>query len=435
MLKRNLLITILSVLSLTMVFSGGQKETGSSAGSTAAKEPIELSMWYHGAGNDVERKVLIGIINDFNSSQSDYSVVLEEFPEESYNDSVMASALAGNLPDIIDVDGPIMPNWAWAGYLAPLELSKGAIDGFLPGAIGTWDGKVYSVGLWDAAIAMFARKSILEKYNIRIPTLAKPWTGNEFEAILTKLQASGEFDYALDLGTAWTGEWYAYAFAPFMQSFGGDLIDRDTYTTAEGILNGAESIAFGKWWQSLFERGLVPPIAQDSGDRDTGFIDGKYALQWNGNWAALGALDAYGDDMLYLPAPDFGNGPKIGSASWQLGVSATSQNKKGASAFIEFALQDKYLAAFTNALGLVPATSSSAAMTENYKAGGPLEGFYELSNVQGMIRPVTPGYVVMSKVYEKALTDIANGADVESTLDAAVDEIEIDIENNSGYGF
>ena len=36
-----------------------------------------------------------------------------------------------------------------------------------------------------------------------------------------------------------------------------------------------------------FDRGLAPGTSQDGADRDTGFIDGKYALQWNGNWAAL----------------------------------------------------------------------------------------------------------------------------------------------------
>ena len=51
-----------------------------------------------------------------------------------------------------------------------------------------------------------------------------------------------------------------------------------------------------------------------------------------------------------------------------------------------------------------------------------------------MLRPVTPGYVVEAKVFIKALADIANGADVADTLDAAVDEIDSDIEKNQGYG-
>ena len=122
----------------------------------------ELSMWYHGAGNEVESKLIKQIISDFNSSQSNWRVNLESFPQESYNSSVVAAALAGKLPDIIDVDGPILPNWAWSGYMAPLNLKPGALDNFLPGAIGRWTGQVYGVGLWDAACAIYARKSVLQ---------------------------------------------------------------------------------------------------------------------------------------------------------------------------------------------------------------------------------------------------------------------------------
>ncbi len=60
--------------------------------------------------------------------------------------------------------------------------------------------------------------------------------------------------------------------------------------------------------------------------------------------------------------------------------------------------------------------------------------FYDLTKAQALVRPVTPGYVVQAKVFEKALADIANGADVADTLDAATDEINADIERNSGYG-
>ncbi|HRE29717.1 MAG TPA: hypothetical protein PK954_23945, partial [Anaerolineales bacterium] len=73
------------------------------------------------------------------------------------------------------------------------------------------------VVLWDAAVAFFARKSVLEANGIRIPTIEEPWTFEEFDAALVTLQGTGEFEYALDLGTAWTGEWYPYAFSPLMQ--------------------------------------------------------------------------------------------------------------------------------------------------------------------------------------------------------------------------
>ncbi|MDE2910229.1 MAG: extracellular solute-binding protein [Chloroflexota bacterium] len=400
-----------------------------------ASAQTELSLWYHGAGNPEERAVLLNVIDDFNASQSDWSVVIEEFPQESYNSSIVAAALSGDLPDIIDVDAPIMPGWAWAGYMAPLNLSEGALDGFLPGAVGMYNGEVYAVGLWDAVVAMYARQSVLEANDIRIPTLEEPWTGEEFDAILEQLQATGDFEYAFDVGLAWGDEWWTYAISPFLQSFGGDMIDRETYLSAEGVLNGEAGLAFGEWWQSLFERGLVPGTSQDGADRDTGFLDGKYALQWNGNWAARAALEAFGDDTLFLPAPDFGSGSTIGAASWQFGISSSSEHPDGASAFIEFAIQDEYLVDFSNFGGLAPATASAAAESDLYYEGGPLEVFFGLSQAQALVRPVTPGYANLSLSFKKALADIADGADVQDALDAAVDEIEQDIEDNGGYGF
>ena len=395
----------------------------------------DLSLWYHGAGSaNAEERLVNELVAAFNESQSDWRVVLETFPQLAYNDAVAAAALSGHPPDILDVDGPVMPNWAWAGYMQPLGIDEAQLEDFLPGTIGRWNGEVYSVGLWDAAVGIFARRSVLEGNGIRIPTLEKPWTGEEFDAALETLAATGDYDHPLDLGMAWTGEWYPYAFSPLLQSFGGDIVDRDGHASAEGVLNGDEGLAFGEWRQNLFEAGLVPGTSQDAALRETGVLDGRYAMQWNGNWAALPAVEKFGDDVLFLPAPDFGGGNTIGAASWQFGISATTEHAEGARQFIEFAIQPDWIAAFSDGTGLIPSTSAAAQSTQNYAEGGPLEVFYGLSEDQALVRPVSPGYIVQAKVFEKALADIANGADVADTLDAAVDEIDRDIEANQGYG-
>ena len=394
----------------------------------------ELSLWYHGAGNEGEKQILALIVDEFNASQGDWTVVIEQFPQAAYNDSVTAAALSGDLPDILDVDGPNMPNWAWAGYLAPLDIDPEKIANFLPGPLGKWNDQLYSIGLWDAAIAIYARKSILEENGIRIPTLDQPWTGDEFNAALETLKASGKFEYPIDLGMSDKTEWYPYAFSPFLQSFGGDIVDRTSYQSAEGVLNGDDAIRWGEWWQSMFTNGYAPGTSQDPAAHTSGFLDGKYALSWNGNWVAVPAMEKFGDDLLFLPAPDFGHGPKIGAASWQFGVAATSEHKDGASQFIEFAIQDKYLTAFSEALGLIPATRTATAATKSYKEGDPMAVFFDYSEKEGVLRPVTPGYVVQARVFAKALADIADGADVATVLDTAVDEIDADIKNNQGYG-
>lgn len=399
-----------------------------------------IEMWTHSAGNPAELAVYDQIIADFNASQDQYEVRYTSFPQADYNTSVI-SASQGGLPCLLDVDGPVTPSWAWSNILQPLDISQEVVDTILPSATSYWNGDLYSVGYWDAAVANYARQSVLEANGIRIPTLDEPWTLEEFDAALETLQATGDFDYAWDIGMRDQGEWYPYAFSPFLQSFGGDLIDRDTFLTAEGVLNGPEAVAFGEWFQSLFERNLVPGPSQTQAEAEAGFIGGNYALQWNGNWRAVPTIDAMEangesvDDLLFLPAPDFGTGPKIGAGSWQWGVTPDCEYPEGANAYLEFSLQPQYLAEFANTTGLFPASAGALDLTEMYQPGGPLEVFFDLSEAQSLIRPPTPAYNNISQSFTRALLDIANGADVQDTLDAAVDEIEADIEANGGYGF
>jgi multiple sugar transport system substrate-binding protein len=74
-------------------------------------------------------------------------------------------------------------------------------------------------------------------------------------------------------------------------------------------------------------------------------------------------------------------------------------------------------------------------MTVNYSAEGPLGIMVEFSNVFAIIRPPTPAYAVISNEFTTAAQAIVNGANVQDTLDDAVDAIDADIAENDGYGF
>lgn len=401
--------------------------------STAKEAPAEtqtVTMWSHAAGNEQEIATVTEAIADFNKSQTAYKVVLEKFPQESYNDSVIAAASSDSLPCVVDVDGPIMPNWAWAGYMQPLTIDSALEDSLIPGAKGYYNGKLYSAGAWDASLGLLTRKSYLDAAGIRVPTIAQPWTKAEFDGALKALKASGKFEYAMDWGNGWTGEWYPYAYSPLMQSFGGDLIDRSSYSKADGVINGAKAVEFANWFQSTFKNGYAN--VKQSGDR-TEFINGTIAMQWNGNWAVKDAYAKFGDDLLILPPVDFGNGPKVGAASWQFGISSSCSVPEGAAKFIEFILQDKYIVAFANRIGLIPATAAASAQVPNYAEGGPFADFVTFSNTYGVKRPETPAYLFISKSYEKAIADIINGADAQRALDTAADEIDRDLADNNNY--
>lgn len=406
-------------------------EPGTDA-SAATGAATKVSMWTHSAGNPAEMEKIEKWIAAFNEANPEYEIALEAFPQGAYNDAVVGAAVSNSLPCILDIDGPNVPNWAYSGYLRALEIDPALLEDVNPTTVGTWGDEIYAVGQFDAAVAMLARQSDLDELGLRVPTLEEPWTGEEFQEVLDTYKDSGKFEYAVDFGPAWTGEWFPYAFSPFLQSFGGDLIDRSDYSTSEGVLNGDEAVAWGQWWQSMFAEGYSTPMSQDGADRDTGFVDGRYGLQWNGIWAANAAIEELGDDALFLPAPDFGNGPRIGAGSWQWGVSSACETPEAGEAWIEYLLQPEQVAEIADAQNTIPNSERARALTEKFAEGGPLAPFYPLTE-QALIRPATPAYPTIAKVFEKAAADIANGADVERTLDAAVDQIEADLQANNGY--
>jgi multiple sugar transport system substrate-binding protein len=390
----------------------------------------EITMWTHSAGNPGELAVYQQIIADFNASQSKYKIVQQNFPQGSYNEAITAAATARKLPCLLDMDGPVMPNWAWAGYLQPLGLPDDLLGSLLPTTVGRYKDTVYSAGYWEAALSIFARKSVLDKNGIRIPTADQPWTLDEFNAAVTKLKAS--YQTPLDLGAADKGEWWSYAYSPMLQSTGGDLINRGTMKNADGALNGPDAVKFFTWFQQAFRNGWADNAGPVGNQR---FIDDKVALSYTGVWNAKDALAAVGDDLLILPPVDFGKGPKIGGGSWQWGISAGCKNAEGAREYLKFSFQDKYLTAFADSQVVIPSTTAAAKASKYFSDTGSLHQFAVLSQKFALARPATPGYPVISSTFEKAAKDIMSGADVKPALDTAVKAIDTDISSQNGYGF
>ncbi|MEX5707579.1 extracellular solute-binding protein [Parafrankia sp. FMc6] len=428
-MKRKSFTGILAGTAAVALLLAGCGRAGNST--TTADGRIQIPMWTHSAGNPAELTVYKQIISDFNESQDRYEVVQQDFPKEAYNDAIAAAAAAGDLPCLIDMDGPVMPNWAWSGYLQELNLPKQLTDSLLPTAVGTYKGKIYSAGYWDAALAIFARKSVLDKNDIRIPTVDRPWTKGEFDSALATLQQAG-YDTPLDIGAEDTGEWWSYAYSPMLQSFGGDEINRDTYRTAEGALNGPDAVNFFTWFQDAFKKGW----ASNSGTiGNQEFVDDKVALSYTGVWNALDSLEKIGDDLLVLPPPDFGHGPKIGGGSWQWGITAGCNEADGAREYLQFSFQDKYIVQFADSQIVIPATAGAEKLSKYFAADGPLRPFVVLSQKFALARPATPAYPVISSIFEKAAKDIMSGADVKSTLGSAVGDIDENITANDNYGF
>lgn len=400
-------------------------------------EPVEVSLWRHLA-NETEVNASLAAIARFNQRQSQWRIVPDFIPEHTYTQALTAAARADVLPCIIDIDQPLVPNFAWNDVIRPLDglIDQSVLSTINASGKGTYRGEVYSVGQFDVSLALFTRRSLLKKISVRIPTSDHPWSKVEFMHVIRATKGLGEYDYPFDMRPHDKTEWISYAWAPLMRSWGADLINRDNYTQVDGVLNSPEAVAFGQWVQQLVHDKLMDPAPKD----DAGFPDGRVAVQLNGSWALPYYDKAVGDDLLVLPLPDFGHGTVVGGGSWHWAVSRTCSNVPAAKAFITFLLSTDEMVYIANGVsptphvtGLFPTRREAVAQTPYYAEGGKWRMIYEFSERFAKLRPETPAYSVISSSYKKAMADILDGMPVKTALDLAVEKIETTIKRHQYY--
>lgn len=409
---------------------------GTEVPTEAPTGPVEIDVWFH-SGKGEERDVLDAQVTDFNSMQDSVQVNPILLPEGSYNDQVNAAALAGDLPCLLDFDGPNLYNYAWSGYMRPIDdfVSAELRNDFLPSIIsqGTYGGNLYSLGTFDSGLSIWGNKSYLEEAGVRIPTsVDDPWDMNEFMDAMVKLDALDETEYVIDFKLNYgAGEWQSYGFSPIVQSFGGDLIDRSDYQSADGVLNGPEAVAAMEFFQSLFEDGYAN--SSPAGDDD--FYGRKIAaLSYVGHWMWTPHSEGLGEDLVLLPMPNFGGKAVTGMGSWNWGITSSCENPEAAWTFLEYLIEPEQILRMTDANGAVPARKSAIAVSDLYGEGGPLNIFVQqLEGGVALERPVTPAYPVISSAFDEAVRNIVAGADVQTELDKAVEKIDQDIQDNQGY--
>lgn len=402
----------------------------------ANMQPKVITAWTHEDAGSREFSILKKAAKRFNRQQRRYRVEIVSSLRRDYESWVQREAATGTLPCLVEFDGPRLAEMAWPQYLQPIErfITPELLQDFLPSIVaqGTYKGRLYSLAQYDSGVGLWGNRRYLLDAGVRIPTLESPWSLAEFEDALAKLAALKEVDYPINLSIyVRHHEFYSYGYAPILQSFGGDLIDRRTYHTAKGVLDGPQSVEAMKHFQSWVQKGWTRVVS----DRHNDFATGKAALSWRGHWGYPTYYKALGKDLVLMPLPDFGKGVKTGMGSTAWGISSTCQESEGAWAFLAYLLSPKEIVRMTNVNAAMPARRSALAQSPLYGAQGPLRFFVQQLEVGGVARPTTPVYGTISKVFAEAVGNIVAGGDVQSELSKAADIIDKTIVAHHGYPY
>jgi len=441
---RRALVAGLAGAALLLAGCGGSSDSDSSEkarGDTTCDGRIDgtaqVTVWFH-AGPSAEYNMLRRQVQDFNKSQKQVRVEVVTLPEQRpYNDLVLSAAASGDLPDLLDFDGPRLYSYAWSGKIKPIDscLSDGLRDELLPSIRqqGTYAGRMYGIGTFDSGLGLYVRPSVLKKAGIRIPrSAADAWTADEFTGILRTLRKAG-YPYPLDMGLVYAKpgeEWNTYGFAPAVWSAGGDLIDPKTFRTADGFLNGPESVKALTTLQNWVKEGLVEP-----GRSDQSFDEGRSAISWTGHWWYPDYNKHFPGDVAIVPLPDFGEGTVTGMGSWQWGVTSGGADGDAVWRFLAYLLKPDQIHRMSKANGAIPATNSAVKLSPEYAAGGAEHLFIEqLTDGVARPRPRTPAYPAITDAFSRAFPKIMiDRAPVKATLDEAVEAIDKDLAAHDGY--
>lgn len=402
--------------------------------SASAQDKTEVTVWFS-AGQGPFRDAMTQVIDEFSAQSDEYVAVQIAQPSGNYNEVVASAALSGDLPCVLDFDGPFVAQYVDNGWIIPLEgeIDQAVIDDMLPSIIdqGTIDGTLYSLGLFDSGLAIWGNRTMLEDAGVRIPEgVDDVWTLDEFNAALEALSMIVPEDgYAIDLQLGGSGEWWSYAYGPILRSFGGDTIDRNGFDTAEGFLNGDAAFEFASWFQGVIDNGYTNATPVDPTDD---FCSSRTPLSYVGHWRYPQYSECQGDNLVLIPMPDFGAGPVTGTGSFTWGVSdncGSPEAEAGGFALMNYLLQPENVRTVTQASGGPPSSITAANMDERFQEGGPMYVYaQQLAAGFGVPRAQTPIYPVISASMETLMNALKNGESIQASLDAAVDTIDAAIE-------
>lgn len=398
----------------------------------------ELTAWVMDAA--AEKPYFAQLEEAFNAAHAAQGVTLDVVPLPSYNDALQGATVDGSLPDIILVDGPNMASMAWAGTLQPIDnlVDPALLEDMMPAvkAQGVYGptGELYFLSQYDSSVILWGNKSMLEAAGVRIPTsVDDAWTAEELRAALEALSKVDGVKWPLDMKLNYgAGEWMTYGFAPFIQSNGGDLINRTTWT-AEGTINGPESVAAITELQDWYKNGWIVPAS--AGDNQF-YGEKTAALSWVGNWMWPPHSEGLGEDLVFIPAPKFGpEGVKSPNGGWGWSVPATTTNTADVKVFLDFVMSAEQVAQYADITGFAPSRAAAVPLSAKYGAEGPQSLFIDQGNCCATVRPVHPAYPVITLSWSQAMQNILSDglADVQTKLDAAARAIDTDIEDSAGY--
>ena len=371
--------------------------------------------------------------------------ILEKFEEEtgihveaefySFNDLfevIETKSASGNADfDVMSVDVTYVSKYGSSGYLEPLDPY------FTDEDKAKWDEASYTAGVWEDTMyaapentscqELYYNKTLLAEAGIELPE-------NDAEHRLTYEQVADmakQAQEALDpdgskgiIGLDFQQVSRIYQMNMLPNSMGGANISEDGYSL-DGVVNTEPWIKAMTWYQGLVNDGIASR-GYDADQLGDMFYSGKMVFMVGGTWTRNGMTCDDEIDCTYAPCFE-GYEDKVATStgSWYFGINSQSENKDAAAEFIKYFTLGEGSDMWLSINGDVPSRldkQEEIANDENATKDMKIAA-YEAANT-AYPRAVTPVFGEYSTILDQAWEDVRNGADVEDTLNYAVEQFD-----------
>ncbi|WP_320128658.1 sugar ABC transporter substrate-binding protein [uncultured Sphaerochaeta sp.] len=425
---KKLIVLFVVLLVCPLLFSNG---TGEVQPNKPAKT-VQITIWRPQNTAPIETwwKQMLDTFNERYAGT--YVASQVTFPKggaQGYEDKINTAVVAGSLPDLILVDGPAVASYAEAGIIVPLDgyLSKESKEDLLDSTLkqGSYDGKLYTLPLWESSVGIFYDKDVLARANIDVPTTqSTAWTWNEFYEVVKKLKTDDRYGCTFHTNSGQI----TYYYSPMLVQNGTDLISADGSTTT-GFLNSPKTVEFLTYLKRFYSEKLV-----NIEPTPTEFFDGKSAMLIGTCYQISTLRSKYPDKnwgVTYYPVSNAG---KAGTptGSWTIGMTTNAKDKEATFALLDYMTNTEANISGCPASGYLPPRHSSLAALSQFNEE-PYRVFMEQLSQNGVPRPRTPVWTMLNPMFNSLVMDVITGSDPQEKLDEAASKIDADYAMNYAH--
>lgn len=359
------------------------------------------------------------LVKEFNQTHPKIHVTMTVEPWATVAQKLPESWATGQGPDLAtpSSDPGSIFNYINTNSVLPLTSAAGSgtdqIDAAaFPSSVRdafTVNGQLYAVPANMATLVLYYNKDMFTAAGIT----AAPTTEAEFIADAKKLTVGSggkPTQYGLSLADNNTIQMW-----PVLQWMsGGDIIGSDGCAK----VNDAASVSALTQWSQLVIQNHISPVGQAGSDADTLFSSKKAAMEINGPWAAAGYRSA-GINLGMAQVPVGSAGAVTLASTVPLMIEKATPHAAEAKEFLAWYTGKTAQAKFSQISGFPPArTDLSSAV-----AGDATLFAQALPDARLYLAGQPKATSIDSDVYVPMIQKIERGANVQSTTDAAAQQI------------